>query len=93
MRKIILAALLLAAGVLLAVPQAEAAWLRGTGKAAGAKLGPSGKAGWACGPMRCVWVPNAPGRLPPNAPDLGEPLYPGCYWRRGVMTHWRMICP
>jgi hypothetical protein len=93
MRRFILAAVLLTAGLLAVGPQAEAAWLRVAGKEAGAKLGPSGKGGWACGPLRCVWSPNGPGRVPPNAPDLGEPLYPGCYWRRGVMTHWRMICP
>ena len=93
MRRIKLAALVLAAGALLAAPQALAAPLSAPATGAGLNTSLAEKVGWKCGPLRCVWVPNYTGRIPPRAPDLGEPLYPGCYWRRGILTRWRMICP
>ncbi len=95
MKRVILPALFLAGFVLAAQP-ADAAQLPADAAPAGAKSSVVENAGWKCGPLRCVWLPDytGPNRLPPNAPDLGEPLYPGCHWRRiPVVGRWRMVCP
>jgi hypothetical protein len=53
------------------------------------------KAVWVCGPTQCVWdpTPDAGYVAPAYAMTWGAPLYSGCYWRRGFLGRWRMVCP
>ena len=50
---------------------------------------------WVCGPAQCVWdpTPDAGYVAPSYAATWAAPLYPGCYWKRGFLGRWRMICP
>ena len=77
MIKTILASSLLAAGLLLA----------GAGQPANAV--------WVCGPVQCVWdqTPDVGYVVPGYATAWAAPVYPGCFWRRGFLGRWRMVCP
>ena len=77
MIKTILASSLLAAGLLLA----------GSGQPANAV--------WVCGPAQCVWdpTPDAGYVVPGYATAWTAPVYPGCFWKRGLLGRWRMVCP
>ena len=50
---------------------------------------------WVCGPVQCVWdpTPHAGYLAPSYAATWQAPLYPGCYWKRGLLGRWRMVCP
>ena len=50
---------------------------------------------WVCGPVQCVWdpTPDVGYVAPAYATTWGAPLYPGCYWKRGLFGRWKMICP
>jgi hypothetical protein len=50
---------------------------------------------WVCGPVQCVWdpTPDAGYVVPSYATTWQAPLYPGCYWKRGLLGRWRMVCP
>jgi hypothetical protein len=50
------------------------------------------KAEWLCGVERCVWVSYDVDE-PAYALAWGPPVYPSCFWRRGVFGRWKMICP
>ena len=77
MIKTILASSFLAAGLLLA----------GSGQPANAV--------WVCGPVQCVWdpTPDAVYIVPGYAAAWAAPVYPGCFWKRGLLGRWRMVCP
>ncbi|HUW73639.1 MAG TPA: hypothetical protein VMW05_06360 [Methyloceanibacter sp.] len=49
-------------------------------------------AAWSCGPRRCVWVPGYRGPVPGYARAWTAPLYPNCYWKRGLLGNWRQKC-
>jgi hypothetical protein len=50
---------------------------------------------WVCGPVQCVWDPTPDvGYVAPGyAAAWSPPLYPTCYWKRGFLGRWKMICP
>ena len=50
---------------------------------------------WVCGPVQCVWdpTPDVGYVVPGYATAWAAPVYPGCYWRRGLLGRWRMVCP
>jgi hypothetical protein len=50
---------------------------------------------WVCGPVQCVWDPTPDvGYVAPDyAVAWSPPLYPTCYWKRGFLGRWKMICP
>jgi hypothetical protein len=75
--KTILASSLLAAGLLLAGGSQPA------------------NAVWVCGPAQCVWdpTPDVGYVVPGYATAWAAPVYPGCFWRRGLLGRWRMVCP
>ena len=77
MIKTILASSLLAAGLLLA----------GSGQPANAV--------WVCGPVQCVRdpTPDVGYVMPGYAAAWAAPVYPGCFWKRGLLGRWRMVCP
>ncbi len=50
------------------------------------------KAEWLCGVDRCVWVSYDVDE-PAFALLWGPPMRPSCFWRRGILGRWRMICP
>jgi hypothetical protein len=53
------------------------------------------KVAWVCGPVQCVWdpTPDAGYVVPDYAAAWAAPLYPSCYWKRGFLGRWKMICP
>ncbi len=77
MFKTILASSLLAAGLLLA----------GSSQPANAV--------WVCGPVQCVWdpTPDVGYVVPGYATAWAAPVYPGCYWRRGLLGRWQHGLP
>jgi hypothetical protein len=50
---------------------------------------------WVCGPVQCVWdpTPDAGYVVPGYAAGWAAPVYPGCFWKRGIFGRWKMICP
>jgi hypothetical protein len=51
------------------------------------------QAGWLCGPVQCVWVNRPVAVVPAYAATWAAPVAPSCFWRRGFLGRWRMICP
>jgi hypothetical protein len=49
-------------------------------------------AAWSCGPRRCDWVPGFRGPVPGYAMRWAPPLYPHCYWKRGLLGNWKQKC-
>ena len=50
---------------------------------------------WVCGPVQCVWdpTPDVGYVMPGYAAAWAAPVYPGCFWKRGLLGRWRMVCP
>ena len=50
---------------------------------------------WVCGRVQCVWdpTPDVGYVAPAYAATWGAPLYPGCYWKRGLLGREWMSCP
>jgi hypothetical protein len=59
------------------------------------KASPTQKVVWVCGPAQCLWDPTPDvGYVAPDyATAWVAPLYPSCYWKRGIFGRWKMICP
>jgi len=92
----ILAGSVLAAGLFFAGQPAEAAGVPAP------VLAPSAvqsslveKVVWVCGPVQCVWdpTPDVGYVMPGYAAAWAAPVYPGCFWKRGFLGRWKMICP
>jgi hypothetical protein len=91
-----LAGLVLAAGLLLAgLGQGTAAGISAPALAPAATGSAVQKVVWVCGPAQCVWdpTPDAGYVMPGYAAAWGAPVYPGCFWKRGFLGRWKMICP
>lgn len=96
MIRTMLACLVLAAGLLLVGPgQGTAAGISAPALAPASTASEVQKVMWVCGPATCVWDPTPePGYVMPGyATAWGAPVYPGCFWKRGFLGRWKMICP
>lgn len=96
MIRTMLAVSLVAVGLLLAgVSQQAVAGISAPALAPATDASAVQKVVWVCGPVQCVWdpTPDVGYVMPGYAAAWGAPVYPGCFWKRGFLGRWKMICP
>lgn len=95
MIRTMLASLFVAAGLLFAVASQPAEAGISAPALAQSKTSQAEKVVWVCGPVQCVWdpTPDVGYVMPSYAVGWGAPVYPGCFWKRGFLGRWKMVCP